>query len=147
MKRAALFTAGIFLATVCAYAQNNLDSVICKYLVKTRQIEKIINTKSRIKEGMSVKSTNYFMYKKPLIRLSDAVTIQPVIFGCYRSHSGKHLLIQYTTNVTSVFYFYGAHKLLNDMEKLKRELLLNVQSTLNDEDGATLINYLSLCYL
>ena len=147
MKKTVLFTAAIFIATVFAYAQNNLDAVICKHLVETRQLEKIINTKSRIRAGVALKSTNYFMFKKPVIRLANAVTIQPVIFGCYSSHAGKHLLVQYKTNGTSVFYFYGDHTLLNDMEKLKRELLLNVQSDFNDEDQAALINYLSLCYL
>ena len=147
MKKIVLLIIGIILANIFAYSQSNLDSVISKYLVEARQIGKSINTTTQVKEGKFLKKTNYFFDKKPIIRVSDSITLQPVIFGCYKSHAGKYLLIQFKINSNSIFYFYGDSKLLYDLEKLRNEILEKVKPSINDEEVAALVNYLSLCYL
>src|ERR1700730_7017730 len=93
MKNIILLIVGIILAARSGYAQKILDSVICKYLVESGQIEKSVNNITRT-GGKLLKNTNYFMEKKPVIRLSDSTTLQPVIFGCYKTHASKHLLIE-----------------------------------------------------
>jgi hypothetical protein len=147
MKKIVVFFVGISLSNASVYSQINLDSVISKYLVETRQINKAINTTVELKRGKLLKNVNYFFIKKPIIRLSNSSFIQPVVFGCYKSHSTKYLLIQLNSSSNSTFYFYGNNKLLYEIEKLKNEVLENITPSLKDEESATLINYLSLCYL
>lgn len=147
MKKIVVVIGGIILTNVSVYSQSNLDSVISKYLVETKQINKAINTTIMVKEGKLLKNVNYFFIKKPIIRLSNSSIIQPVIFGCYKSHTTKYLLIQLNSSSNSTFYFYGNNKLLYEIEKLKNEILESIIPSLKDEESATLINYLSLCYL
>lgn len=147
MKKIAVVIIGIIFANASVYSQNNLDSIICKYLVESGQIKKAINTTTKLKEGKLIRNTNYFLVKKPFIRLSNSITLQPIIFGCYKSHTAKYLLIQLNTSSNSTFYFYGNNKILYEIEKLKNEVFENMKLFLKDEEAATLINYLSLCYL
>lgn len=130
-----------------ACAQNRLDSFVTKFLIDKKQIDKAINTKTKVKEGEFVTKANYFLLKKPAIRLSDSVSLQPVIFGCYTSHAPKYLLIEHKMRSTSVFYVYGEDRLLQEINKLRQEILKGEKISWNDDDVAALINYLSLCYL
>ena len=147
MKGFLIFIATIVLVSNSAYCQNNLDSAICKHLVETGQIDKAINTTTKVKDDSFLKNTNYFYSKKPVIRVSNTITVEPVIFGCYVSHTGKNLLITVNVNARSTFYYYGNNKLLADIERLKHEILETVKPSLSDNDEAALINYLSACYL
>jgi hypothetical protein len=81
-----------------------------------------------------------------MMMLSNSIAIQPIIFGCYKSHARKFLLIQMKVNANSNFYFYGNDNLFYEIEKLKEEVIKKVPS-LKAEESAALINYLSLCYL
>ena len=146
MKKATLTIFGLFLYIVCCYSQTSLDSVICKYLVQQKEINEPVNTIKRSGKRL-VKNTNYFFEKKPVIRLSDSTALQPVIFGCYKSHTSKYLLVQIQRKSQRVSYFYGSNKLLYEIDKLKEQLLNNLKVALNDEALAALINYLSSCYL
>ena len=134
------------MVNTVVYSQDNVDSVICKYLIEIGQFEKGINTTKKVKEGVLIKKSNYFFQKKPIMRLSNSVTIQPIIFGCYKSHARKFLLIQMKVNANSNFYFYGNNNLVYEIEKLREEVFQKVPS-LKDEESAALINYLSSCYL
>src|SRR3954447_13714913 len=111
MKGILIFVATIVLGHKSSYCQNNLDSAICKYLVQTGQVDKAINTTTKVKDDNFLKSTNYFYSKKPVIRVSNTITVEPVIFGCYVSHTGKNLLITVNVNAHSTFYYYGKNKL------------------------------------
>ena len=130
-----------------AYTQNSVDSVIRKFLIDKHQMDTAINTKTKIKEGGFLKKANYFSEKKPAIHLSDSITLQPVIFGCYKSHAPKFLLVAYKTGTQTHFYIYGEERLLQELNRLHKEILDGVKTVWNDEDAAALINYLSLCYL
>ena len=146
MKKVIIIIAGIIVTAASCYSQSNLDSAICKYLVESRQMEKPVNNVTKA-GGKLVKNTNYFLEKKPVIRLSNSSTLQPVIFGCYKSHANRYLLVRMEVNSKSSFYFYGSNKLLDEVEKLKVELIETLNFSLNDEALARLINCLSSCYL
>jgi hypothetical protein len=143
----AVLIAGLILITKISISQTNLDSLICKYLVEKNEIEKPVNKTVKLKEGKYSKSSNYFYEKKPLIRITTGITIQPIIFGCYKSHSRKYLLLQFDTNSESKFYIYGEKRLFNEIDKLKAHLAESVNTQLTDEAIASLVNYLLLCYL
>lgn len=146
MKKNAFLIAGVLLCAISCHSQSNLDSVIGKYLVERKQLEKPIDSIHKTGNKL-LKNTNYFLEKKPIIRLSRASSIHPVIFGCYKSHTNKYLLIHLKTNLKSVFYFYGENNLFDEIDKLKKQILEDLKLSLNDEALATLINYLSFCYL
>lgn len=129
------------------YAQSSLDSVICKYLVENGEIDRTVDSTSRMHEGKLVRKTNYFFDRKPEIYLSDSVTILPVIFGCYKSHTNKYLLIKVDNQSTTTVFFYGKGKLLQEVDKLRAELIDQLKPSFKDENIAALMNYLSLCYL
>ncbi len=130
-----------------SYSQRTLDSVIRKFLVDKNQIDKAIHTRIKTKEGGFLEKANYFLEKKPVIHLSDTITVQPVIFGCYKSHASKFLLIEYKIRSKSLFYVFGEERLLQEIDKLRKELLESEEISWNDDDVAALVNYLSLCYL
>lgn len=147
MKKATLLIAATILAYTTVYSQNDVDSAVCRHLVESGQIDKAVNTTAKVKEDQFLKSTNYFYSKKPVIKVSDSMTLEPVIFGCHSSHAAKNLLVCLKINSNAVFYYYGNNKLLVDIEKIRQEILETIKPSLNDEDVAVLINYLSACYL
>jgi hypothetical protein len=147
MKESLLVMGCVMILFKGAYSQNSVDSVIRKFLIDKDQMDTAINTKVKIKEGGFLKKTNYFSEKKPAIHLADSITLEPVIFGCYKSHAPKFLLIAYKTDTQTHFYIYGADRLLQELNRLHKEILEGVKTSWNDEDAAALINYLSICYL
>ncbi|MBD0296292.1 MAG: hypothetical protein M3342_11865 [Bacteroidota bacterium] len=147
MKKSITIIGCLLLLCKASRSQTVLDSVVCRFLIERKELDKTIHSKTKIKEGEFVEKANYFLEKKPAIRLSDSIILQPVIFGCYKSHAPKYLLVEYKVKAKSIFYVYGEDRLLQEINRLNKEILEGIITSRNDNDAAALINYLSLCYL